>query len=197
LRLLTVVGRAAVHIQTGASAETVLSINDPFDKMMKTLILAAAFLAFTANASPAATSTTSSPTAAVGAPVAAGTSVNVQYDTTYDNSSESINSVACSDGTNGLGTKGYPTLGAVPGFPLVGGAPTIAGWNSPSCGACYAITYGSTTIYVTAVDAATDSFVLSQQAMDRLTNNQAVALGHVTATYAVADAASCGFPTTS
>ncbi|OKL60005.1 Allergen Asp f 15 [Talaromyces atroroseus] len=149
---------------------------------MMNLILAGAFMAFfTANASPTTTSSTTG----------TGTSINVQYDTTYDNSAESINSVSCSDGTNGLGTKGYNTLGAVPGYPLVGAAPTISGWNSANCGACYSITYAGTTIYVTAVDAATDSFVLSQEAMDRLTGNQAVALGHVTATYADADASNC------
>lgn len=115
----------------------------------------------------------------------------MQYDTTYDNASLSIDSVACSDGPNGLGTKGDSTLGAVPGFPFIGGSPTVSGWDSPNCGACYAITYGSTTIYVTAVDVATSSFVLSLEALNKLTDNQAVALGHVTAEYSVADASSC------
>lgn len=121
---------------------------------------------------------------------AQATSINVQYDTKYDNSSESIDSVSCSDGPNGLGTKGYNTLGAVPNFPLIAGAPNVS-WDSPNCGACYAITYGSTTIYVTAVDAATNSFVLSEEAMNKLTDNQAVALGHVTASYATANASEC------
>lgn len=142
----------------------------------------AAVLAFTTNAAPVDTRATED-----------AITVQVRYDTTYDNAALPITSIACSDGANGLGSKGYSTLGAVPGFPSVGASPTIGGWNSPNCGACYAITYNGATIYVTAVDAATDSFVLSQQALDKLTGNQAVALGVVTASYSPADASNCGF----
>lgn len=41
-----------------------------------------------------------------------------------------MDSVACSDGANGLETKGYSTLGSLPNFPYVGGAPAVTGWNS-------------------------------------------------------------------
>ncbi|CRG92401.1 hypothetical protein PISL3812_09460 [Talaromyces islandicus] len=136
--------------------------------------------------------------AALAAPTAvpadAGTTIDVAYDNTYDNRDQSTSTLACSDGTNGLIGKGYSTLGALPKFPNVGGAPTIAGWNSPNCGACYGITYNGKTVYVIGVDVAVDRFVLSQGALDTLTNGQAVSLGHVTATYAPAPLQSCGFP---
>lgn len=124
----------------------------------------------------------------------AGTTIDVAYDNTYDNKDQSTSTLACSDGSNGLITKGYNTLGALPKFPNVGGAPTIAEWNSPNCGACYGITYNEKTVYVIGVDVAVDRFVLSQGALDTLTDGNAVGLGHVTATYAPAPLQSCGFP---
>lgn len=41
-----------------------------------------------------------------------------------------MSTVTCSDGPNGL-MKKYPTQGALPGFPNIGGVPGV-GWNSPS-----------------------------------------------------------------
>lgn len=41
-----------------------------------------------------------------------------------------MSTVTCSDGPNGLMSK-YPTQGALPGFPNIGGVPGV-GWNSPS-----------------------------------------------------------------
>jgi hypothetical protein len=116
----------------------------------------------------------------------AGTPTKVLYDTTYDTSSLSTLSLACSDGVNGLYTKGYKTLGALPNFPNVGAAATVEGWNSAQCGACYKLYYNGNTIYVTAVDRSSGGagFVLSKSAMNTLTNNQAEMLGTVTASYA-------------
>ncbi|RAO65956.1 uncharacterized protein BHQ10_001968 [Talaromyces amestolkiae] len=146
----------------------------------------AALLALTANAAPAdPTSTTPS------ASPAAQTSVSVQYDTTYDNSSFPISHVACSDGPNGLEGKGYNTLGQLPDFPYVGASPTIPGWDSPNCGACYNITYNTVSLYVMGIDSSTSAFVLSQAALDRLTGGQAVALGQVTAFYDSVDSSHC------
>lgn len=107
------------------------------------------------------------------------------WDSNYDNASLSTLSVACSDGVNGLYTKGYQTLGAVPGFPNVGAAPTIAGWNSPNCGKCFAVTYNGNTIYVTGVDTSrsTTNFVLSKAALDKLTGGLADQLGRVPVTW--------------
>ncbi|KAL1996678.1 hypothetical protein VTN49DRAFT_7543 [Thermomyces lanuginosus] len=123
----------------------------------------------------------------------ADTSVEVRYDTVYDDAGLSTLSLACSDGENGLFTKGYATIGALPNFPLVGGAPTIEGWNSPNCGACYRLTYKDTSINVIGVDVARGGFVLSKAAMDQLTNGLAEQLGHVTATFEPAAPADCGF----
>ncbi|KAH8424798.1 allergenic cerato-platanin Asp F13 [Aspergillus melleus] len=137
-------------------------------------------------------------TPAMAAPAtAAAVSVSVSYDTKYDVAGSSLNTVACSDGVNGLVTQGYTTFGSLPKFPLIGGAPTIPGWNSPNCGNCYSLHYKAgkvdKTIYVTAIDAAPGGFNLGLQAMNQLTNNQGTQLGRVQATYALADPSKCGF----
>lgn len=123
-----------------------------------------------------------------------------KYDNTYDNAGLSTLSVACSDGTNGLYTKGYHTLGSVPGFPNLGGAGTVAGWNSPNCGACYQLTYtppppaAPKVLNIVAVDvAAPGTFVLSQAALDTLTGGQAVMLGSVSVSWTPVAASQCGF----
>jgi hypothetical protein len=43
------------------------------------------------------------------------------YDGTYDNKHGSLNSVACSNGDNGLVLR-FPTFGNIPSFPYIGGA---------------------------------------------------------------------------
>ena len=53
------------------------------------------------------------------------------YDTHYDTGTLSTLSTACSDGENGLNTKGYPTLDSLPGFPRVGAIETITGKLQP------------------------------------------------------------------
>ncbi|CAI7642141.1 unnamed protein product [Penicillium manginii] len=114
------------------------------------------------------------------------TSVSVSYDPKFDVAGSSLNTVSCSDGVNGLVSR-YPTFGSLPTFPRIGGAPTIAGWNSPNCGNCYSLHYQAgkvdKTIKVIAIDAAPGGFNIGTQAMNLLTDNQAVALGRVTATY--------------
>ena len=54
----------------------------------------------------------------------------VSFDRGYDDAGRSMSTVTCSDGPNGL-MKKYPTQGALPGFPHIGGVPGV-GWNSPS-----------------------------------------------------------------
>ncbi|OOF99409.1 hypothetical protein ASPCADRAFT_1089 [Aspergillus carbonarius ITEM 5010] len=130
---------------------------------------------------------------AMPADAATGTSVSVSYDTKYDDSTGLLSTTACSDGPNGLINKGYSTFGSLPGFPNIGGALTIPGWNSPNCGACYALDYQGTVVYITAVDAAPSGFNIGLDAMNALTNGQAVDLGRVTATYSPADPSNCGF----
>jgi hypothetical protein len=60
----------------------------------------------------------------------------ISYDTIYDKSNNSLNTVACSDGSNGLLTKGFKTYGDLPKFPFIGGAQTVADYNSKNCGLC-------------------------------------------------------------
>jgi len=130
----------------------------------------------------------------------AQTSGVAKYDNTYDNANLSTLELACSDGPNGLYTKGYHTLGSIPRFPNVGGSGTIGGWNSPNCGACYQLTYTPPppgtpqTINIVAVDvAAPGTFVLSQAALDTLTGGQAVMLGSVNVSWSPAAPSACGF----
>ena len=145
---------------------------------MKVTIIAAAAAAFFA---PLVSAQSGSGTAA--------------WDSVYDNAGQSTLTLACSDGVNGLYTKGKQTLSQVPGFPLVGAAPTIAGWNSPNCGKCFKVTWGSKTIYITGVDTSrsTGNFVLSKYALNQLTGGLADQLGRVSVTWSqVANRAGCG-----
>lgn len=103
--------------------------------------------------------------------------LHVTYSTQYDNKKLSLNGVACSNGANGLITKGYKTLGDLKNFPNVAAAQYIEGWNSTNCGSCYKLIWGPNSIYVLGVDHVADGFVLSQAALDKLTGGQAVSLG--------------------
>lgn len=116
------------------------------------------------------------------------------YDTTYDTASLSTLVIACSDGVNGLYTKGYQTLGSLPKFPYIGASAEVPGWNSPNCGKCYAVTYGSTTINVLAVDHAGEGWVLSLAALNALTGNLGTQLGRVPVTWVPTAQSNCGLP---
>ena len=105
----------------------------------------------------------------------------VRYNTFYDNPSTSMNNVACSDGQNGLVTKGFPTFGSLPSFPNVGGVYAVGAWNSPFCGSCWQLTYGGNSIYVTAIDTVYSGFDISLAAMNILTGGNAVALDSINA----------------
>ena len=124
--------------------------------------------------------------------VAAAAATDVRYDTTYDNADQSLGTVVCSDGANGLLTKGFTTFGSLPTFPNIGAAQAIAGWNSAACGSCWKISYKGKSITVTAVDHAGDGFNLAETALNTLTNGQAVALGEISATAVEVDASECG-----
>ncbi|KAL0070427.1 hypothetical protein AAF712_002258 [Marasmius tenuissimus] len=108
--------------------------------------------------------------------------VQLQYDPAYDNAGQSMNTVACSDGQNGLASR-FPNFGSVPGFPHIGAVDVVEGWNSLNCGACFRVTYtnqGTTrSINVVAIDHAGTGFNVAQRAMDELTGGQAVALGRI------------------
>ncbi|KAG1749561.1 Cerato-platanin [Suillus lakei] len=128
---------------------------------------------------------------AIALPVLAQTE-SLSYDNTYDNPDTSLSTVACSDGPNGLITKGYTTLGQLPNFPNVGGVYTVTGWDSPYCGTCYEVTYGSNTIAILAVDVATAGFNVAEAAMNTLTGGQAAFLGRVSVTSVQVNASACG-----
>ncbi|KAG2071356.1 snodprot1 [Suillus decipiens] len=130
----------------------------------------------------------------VSAVPAVATRVEVTYDYVYGNSATSLSKVACSDGANGLLTKGYTTFGSLPSFPNIGGIPYIT-WNSPLCGTCWNLQYTTPTgtqesIYITAIDAA-DTFNLSEEAFVDLTDTS-VAAGKVSATATQVAASFCG-----
>ncbi|KAF9523754.1 Cerato-platanin [Crepidotus variabilis] len=119
--------------------------------------------------------------------------VSVSYDTNYD-SDASLATVACSDGTNGLLTKGYTTFPTLPRFPYIGGVPAITGYNSPACGTCWQLTYQGASIYVLGIDASPSNFNIALGAMNALTNGQAVALGRIDVDYAKVANSDCGLP---
>ncbi|KAJ3878896.1 Cerato-platanin [Lentinula edodes] len=121
----------------------------------------------------------------------------LQYDTAYDDASASLSTVACSDGSNGLLTRGFPTFGSLPSFPNIGAFGAVEGWNSANCGTCWQVTYSSngvsTTVNVLAVDHAGDGLInVSEEAMNTLTNGNAVAFGAVTVTSVQVDSSACG-----
>ncbi|KAI6097811.1 Cerato-platanin [Pisolithus sp. B1] len=124
-------------------------------------------------------------------PVLAQMTTSLAYDAIYGDANLPLSRLACSDGSNGLESKGYTTLGSFSNFPYLGGAPTVADWNDPSCGKCYAVTYGKNTIKVIALDVSKDGFTVSPQAMDTLTDGQANALGRVEVTAAEVPASEC------
>ncbi|EMD39200.1 hypothetical protein CERSUDRAFT_112878 [Gelatoporia subvermispora B] len=119
-------------------------------------------------------------------------SVSVSYDQTYDNASASLDTVACSDGGNGLERKGFTTFGSLPDFPYIGGAPAVTGWDSPACGTCWKLTYEGTSIMVLAIDVAEDGFNLSLEAMNQLTGGQAEFLGRINASVEQLTSTQCG-----
>jgi len=66
------------------------------------------------------------------------------------NSGDSLTTVACSDGINGIMTKfGYSNLS--PMYPYVT-AFSGATWNSPNCGRCVRLTSGGRTVHLTVID---------------------------------------------
>jgi hypothetical protein len=125
-------------------------------------------------------------------------SVLVTYDTVYDESEISLNVVACSDGKNGLITKGYSTFGSLPAFPKIGGAAAVEGYNSISCGSCWNLSYTkddktTSSIYVIAIDHADEGFNIAGKAMVILGGQEAVTAGKIDASAALVQGSYCGF----
>ncbi|KAF9026716.1 cerato-platanin-like protein [Hymenopellis radicata] len=123
--------------------------------------------------------------------------VSLGYDDNYGVGSNSLSTVACSDGPNGLMTRGFTTFDSLPTFPHIVSTSDVEGWNSAQCGRCYELTYtnaqgAASSIVVTAVDHAVSGFYTSTQALDELTNGNAVAFGTVDVVATVVDAGRCG-----
>lgn len=59
--------------------------------------------------------------------VLAGEPSTLAWDPVYSNPSLSTLQTECSDGENGLYTKGYHTIGALPSYPRVATVPDILG----------------------------------------------------------------------
>ncbi|KAF9059687.1 cerato-platanin-related secreted protein [Rhodocollybia butyracea] len=122
----------------------------------------------------------------------------LQYDPAYDVEGASLTTVACSDGANGLITRGFSTFKSLPSFPNIGAFSAVSGWNSTNCGTCWEVTYTnaageSTSLNVLAVDHAGDGLInVSEEAMNTLTDNNAVAFGAVPVTSVQVDASACG-----
>ncbi|RXW22705.1 hypothetical protein EST38_g3135 [Candolleomyces aberdarensis] len=126
-----------------------------------------------------------------------GQAVSLSYDTFYDNRGQSLATVACSDGSNGLLTRGFTTFGSLPRFPRIGGAPAVTGWNSPACGTCWELAYTNPsgarrTINIIAIDVGRAGFNIAKGAMDELTNGQATQLGRVNVAARQVAPSACG-----
>lgn len=117
---------------------------------------------------------------------------SVTFDQFFDNGAESLNAVACSSGPNGLVTDGFTIFDSLPNFPFIGGAPTVSGFNSASCGTCWALTFQGFTINVIAIDHSTGGFRISLEAMNALTSNQAESLGRAAVTATEVAKSLCG-----
>ncbi|KAJ8518237.1 hypothetical protein ONZ45_g4677 [Pleurotus djamor] len=117
--------------------------------------------------------------------------VTVSFDEIYDDPNGSLTSVACSDGPHGLLSKAQ-TFGGLPKFPFIGGAAAVSGWGSDQCGTCWSLTYNGKTINVLAVDHTDNGFNIALDAMNVLTDNQAVFLGRVDAVATKVASSVCG-----
>jgi len=123
--------------------------------------------------------------------------LTVSFDERYDDPNQSLTTVACSNGPNGLMTRGFTTFGSLPNYPLIGGAPAVTGFNSPGCGTCWKLTYVnpqgvSTSINILAIDVATPNYNIALEALNRLTNNQGRFLGRVPITAVNVPPSACG-----
>ena len=116
----------------------------------------------------------------------------VTWDATYDNPNGNTDSVACSNGPNGLAPK-YPHFKSFPDFPYLGGAFDVK-WGSPNCGKCWKLTDKNThrTIYFTAIDAAGNGFNIGKKAFIAL-NGGTVGAGTLEAEAISVPHHFCGF----
>ena len=115
----------------------------------------------------------------------------------YDNKYQSLSNVACSDGVNGLVTRGFTTFDSLPTFPNIGGVFAVERWNSTECGSCWALTWEGTgvTIHVTAIDTVYSGFDISDAAVNTLTGgNAGPSFSEVDVDATQVDPSYCGLP---
>ena len=122
--------------------------------------------------------------------------VTVSYDTTYDNSAQSLLTVSCSNGQYGLDPP-YSTFGDLPDFPYIGGAAAVAGWGSPNCGTCWQLQYTTPqgtqyTINVLAIDHTDAGFNIGLTAFNALVGGDGTFVGRVNAEATQVDKSVCG-----
>jgi hypothetical protein len=127
-----------------------------------------------------------------GSPAPPVTTVPLTFDTAYDNAGQSLATVSCSDGPNGLLTKGFTTFKSLPNFPNIGGASVIPGFNSPNCGTCWTLTFQNNSLNVLAIDHADAGFNIGLTANNKLTGGAGVFFGTVQITAVEASPAACG-----
>ena len=122
--------------------------------------------------------------------------VSVSYDTKYDNGAMPLSTVACGGGSNGLMARGYTDFASLPGFPHIGGADIVDGYNSIRCGQCWKLEYKTTNvtdrIFIILVDSAENGWSVSSPAMDDLTYGQGKELGRVDAVATLVSKSNCG-----
>ena len=104
----------------------------------------------------------------------------VTWNGIYDNPNQTFTVIACAEWA---AANNYTTFKDVPSFPYIGGAYVVSGYNSPGCGTRYSILDQQTnvTVEVTVVDAALQGFVVSLEALNKLTNDNAQDLGSIQA----------------
>ncbi|KAL6892154.1 eliciting plant response-like protein [Trichoderma evansii] len=127
--------------------------------------------------------------------VTATAATYVSFDSGYDDASRNLDRVSCSDGRNGLITKyGWRTQGQIPHFPYIGGVQGTT-WNTTACGTCYKLEYGGKSIHILGIDAAYNGGLnIGLDALNDLTNGNAVAWGHVDAIVTQVSGRDCGLP---
>ena len=84
--------------------------------------------------------------------VAAAVATDIRFDATYDNAGQSLSTVSCSDGANGLLTKGFTTFSSLPSYPNIAASQYVGGYNDADCGSCWNITYQVDRLLVSASD---------------------------------------------
>lgn len=121
---------------------------------------------------------------------------NVVYVTYHPyKATDSLETVACSNGANGIMVKyGMTTLDQL--FPYVT-ASSFATWNSPNCGGCYQLNYKGKSIKITVIDQCqmidgySTHFDLSREAFEEISGNEGIHTGHFIATYSKISSGHC------